>query len=248
MEDSFDKLKFKLNDKISECETLLEEKDKLDKKKSGKEVYMLAKINTKIENLIKEIENDIIELEKELKSQKKKKKYTDIETKDKIMDLLKDKIKILKNKYNGEEIDEEELIDNRTALEKLDNILKEKYNNDENSEGRELYEEEKQQIDEWKREKDKQDEMLDQLGHAVKNLGNEAKVAESANEEINKRTKKLSKKMDKAGEKVKGQTDRLTDLVTKIRSSDKICCDIVLILILLGLICVLYSVIRHKFK
>ena len=83
---------------------------------------MLEKINTKIENLIKEIENDIIELEKELKSQKKKKKYTDIETKDKIMDLLKDKIKILKNKYNGEEIDEEELIDNRTALEKLDHI------------------------------------------------------------------------------------------------------------------------------
>ena len=209
---------------------------------------MLAKINTKIENLIKEIENDIIELEKELKSQKKKKKYTDIETKDKIMDLLKDKIKILKNKYNGEEIDEEELIDNRTALEKLDHILKEKYNNEENSEGRELYDEEKEQIDEWNREKDKQDEMLEQLGNAVKNLGNEAKIAESANEEINKKTKKLSKKMEKTGEKVKGQTDRLIDLVTKIRSSDKICCDIVLILILLGLICVLYSVIRHKFK
>ena len=90
--------------------------------------------------------------------------------------------------------------------------------------------------------------MLDQLGNAVKNLGNEAKIAESANEEINKKTKKLSKKMEKTGEKVKGQTDRLTDLVIKIRSSDRICCDIVLILILLGLICVLYSVIRHKFK
>ena len=59
---------------------------------------MLHKINNKIENLIKEIEIDIVELEKELKSQKKKKKFTDIETKDKIMKLLKDKIKILKNK------------------------------------------------------------------------------------------------------------------------------------------------------
>ena len=209
---------------------------------------MLHKINNKIENLIKEIEIDIVELEKELKSQKKKKKFTDIETKDKIMKLLKDKIKILKNKYNGEEINEEEFNDNRTALEQLDIILREKHNNDENSEGRELYEEEKEKMDEWNNKIGQQNENLEELGKAVKELGNEAKNAGKANEDIKKRTNKLDKKIDHAHEKVKGQTERLTDLVNKIRSSDKICCDIILILILLGLICVLYSIIKHKFK
>ena len=209
---------------------------------------MLHKINNKIENLIREIEIDIVELEKELKSQKKKKKFTDIETKDKIMKLLKEKIKILKNKYNGEEIDEEEFNDNRTALEQLDIILREKHNNDENSEGRELYEEEKEKMDEWNNKIGQQNENLEELGKTVKELGNEAKNAGKANEEIKKRTNKLDKKFDHAHEKVKGQTERLTDLVNKIRSSDKICCDIILILILLGLICVLYSIIKHKLK
>ena len=53
--------------------------------------------------------------------------------------------------------------------------------------------------------------------------------------------------MDKTSKKVKTQNDKLKDLVEQIRSSDKICCDLILILILLGLICVLYSVIKHKF-
>ena len=34
-------------------------------------------------------------------------------------------------------------------------------------------------------------------------------------------------------------------MLNKIRTSDKICCDIVLILIVIGLICVLYSVITR---
>ena len=47
--------------------------------------------------------------------------------------------------------------------------------------------------------------------------------------------------------KVQTQNERVKDLLNKIRTSDKICCDIVLILIVIGLICVLYSVIKHKY-
>lgn len=243
-------MKYKLNDKISKCEALLEEKDQYeDPPKTGKDVATVAKIKNKIENLLEEIQKDIIDLEKELKSQKKKrKKFTDIETKEQILELLKEKIKILKNKYNGEEINEEEVVDNRTALEQLEQKLKEKQDQGGDSEGRELYDEEKEKIDQWKNQVNEQNEMLDELGNVVKELGNEARMAGEANEEINRRTKKLGKNIDKTQNKVKTQNERLNDLVNKIRSSDKICCDIVLILILLGLICVLYSVIKHKFK
>lgn len=243
-------MKYKLNDKISKCEALLEEKDQYeDPPKTGKEVATLAKIKNKIENLLEEMEQDIVDLEKELKSQKKKrKKFTDIETKDQILELLKDKIKILKNKYSGEEIDEEEVVDNRTALEQLEQKLKEKQEQGGDSEGRELYEEEKEKVEQWKSQVNEQNEMLDELGNVVRELGHEARMAGEANEEINRKTKKLGKNIDKTQNKVKTQNERLTDLVNKIRSSDKICCDIVLILILFGLICVLYSVIKHKFK
>ena len=54
-------------------------------------------------------------------------------------------------------------------------------------------------------------------------------------------------KIKKTTVKVQTQNERVKDLLNKIRTSDKICCDIVLILIVIGLICVLYSVIKHKY-
>ena len=65
------------------------------------------------------MDQELIELKKELKAQNKNsKKYKDLQNKEKIMDLLEKKFKILKSKYGGEEIDDDEIKDNRTALEK----------------------------------------------------------------------------------------------------------------------------------
>ena len=250
VKDKFDKLKFELNDKISKCEVLLEEKERIEPK-NGKEVIKLKKIDDKINDLIIEIDKDINELEKEYKAQKNKsRKYENLETKEKIMELLKDKIKILKRKINGEEINEEDYSENKTALEQLDDLLKKKKDSGdgENSEGRELYDEEKNAMDEWKKKREEQDEQLDDLGKVIGDLGNEAIKVGQGIADINKKIKPLSVKIDGVGEKIKTQNERLSDLVNKIRKSDKICCDIILILIFLGLICVLYSIIKHKYK
>lgn len=225
----------------------MEEKDKLVDATEGKEIFKRKKIEEKIDKLLLEIDIDLSDLEKEYKAQtKKKNKYTDLETKEKILELLKEKVKIIKNKYNGEEV-EEELIDNQTALEKLENILEKRKEMGENSDERELYEEENDKIEDWKARVKDQDEMLDEVGEGVKNIKNEAERAGEGISNINKKVKKTQKKMDKTSKKVKTQNDKLKDLVEQIRSSDKICCDLILILILLGLICVLYSVIKHKF-
>ena len=225
----------------------MEEKDKLVDATEGKEIFKRKKIEEKIDKLLLEINIDLSDLEKEYKAQtKKKNKYTDLETKEKILELLKEKVKILKNKYNGEEV-EEELIDNQTALEKLENILEKRKEMGENSDERELYEEENDKIEDWKARVKDQDEMLDEVEEGVKNIKNEAERAGEGISNINKKVKKTQKKMDKTSKKVKTQNDKLKDLVEQIRSSDKICCDLILILILLGLICVLYSVIKHKF-
>lgn len=155
----------------------MEEKDKLVDATEGKEIFKRKKIEEKIDKLLLEIDIDLSDLEKEYKAQtKKKNKYTDLETKEKILELLKEKVKIIKNKYNGEEV-EEELIDNQTALEKLENILEKRKEMGENSDERELYEEENDKIEDWKARVKDQDEMLDEVNEGVKNIKNEAERA-----------------------------------------------------------------------
>ena len=56
-------------------------------------------------------------------------------------------------------------------------------------------------------------------------------MAEEGIDNIQKRFKKANKKVDKTNIKVTTQTQRIKDLTRKLRSSDKLCCDIILIFI-----------------
>lgn len=103
-------------------------------------------------------------------------------------------------------------------------------------------------MDEWGERVENQNEVLDEIAQGINELKYEGKMAGQGINDINKKVKATGKKIDKTQKRVKTQNERLTELVNKIRTSDKICCDIVLVLILLGLICVLYSIIKHKYK
>ena len=248
MKDSFDRLKFKLNEKIKKCESLLDENDKLYDATSGKEIYKRKKLEKDIENLLDSIQSDIKDLDLELKAQRKKpKKYKNIDTKEEIMDLLKQKMKLLRYRYDKMDIKEEEVQENKTALEKLENILEERKNKENNYPDRELYEEEEEKMNEWKNRIKKQDEQLDYVHQGVKALKYELQQAGEGIDDINRKAKKTHKKMSKTHKKVVTQTQKIKDLVNKVRSSDKVCCDIILIMILLGLIGVLISIIKQKY-
>ena len=245
VKDTFNKAKFRLSENISKCEALIEEKNKL-KGEEKKIIYTKNKIKMRIEELIKEIDEGILNLEKELKSQEKKKnKFYDLKEKREIYNLFIQKIKLLKSKYNGEYIDEDEINDNRTALEKVENLINEEKNSMDIQ--RDMYDEEIQKIDEWKKREEVQDSALEEIREGVKELGREAKNAGEGIKEVGIKVKKINPKVIKLENRMKGQTERLKELINKIRSSDKICCDIALILILFGLICVLYSIIKNKY-
>ena len=128
----------------------------------------------------------------------------------------------------------------------MDDFLK-RSNFGENSELRELFEEEKNKIDEWKGRVQIQDQKLDEIRKALHELKGEAEKAGGAIKEIGIRVEGTGGEIIKTGQKLQTQNERVKDLLYKIRSSDKICCDIVLVLILIGLICVLYSIIKHKY-
>jgi DNA anti-recombination protein RmuC len=92
-----------------------------------------------------------------------------------------------------------------------------------------------------------QDDKLKDIRKGIQAIKIEAEKAGERLKEIGKKVKQNEDHIDKTGKKLETQNERVKDFINKIRSSDKICCDIVLILILIGLVCVLYSIIKHKY-
>ena len=161
---------------------------------------------------------------------------------------------MLRYRFDNNEVKEEEIEENKTALEKLEALLESKKNKENKNVDRELYDEEIDKMNEWKDRVKKQDEELDVVHEGVKALKHELIEAGEGMDEINRKVKKTNKKMkkttkkvDKSHTKVTTQTQRIKDLTNKLRSSDKLCCDIILIMILLGLIGVLYGIIKQKY-
>ena len=127
----------------------------------------------------------------------------------------------------------------------MNDILKKK--NNEKYKERELYVEEKEKIEEWKKEEEEQNKDLDEILCSIKILKEEAKKTGEG-------IQLLGEKVDDAGKiggkviiKIETQNMKLKKLINEIRSNDKICFDIILIIIIFGLICILYSIIKRKF-
>ena len=245
VKDSFDKLRFKINENLKEVQTLLFERDKILSSSNPKDIFNKKKLETKIENSLSDIEKGLKDLDIELKAQKRKKgKYGDITQKEEIKKLMDEKFNFLRNKYNGMEIDDQKIEDNRNNMEKLEELLKNREENKE--EEREMYEEEKEQIDEWNKRVAEQDKDLEDVGKAVKQLKNEVHLANENISKTHQKVKKLTKHTDKTTQKIVSQNKKLKDLLNKIRSTDKFCVDVALFLILIGLVGVLYKIIKSK--
>ena len=245
MKDKFIRLKYQLSEKLSKFEAFLALKKKYEESDEAKDIMAKKIVETKLEDLYTDIQKDKEALEKELKAQGKKDNVYDLDQKKKIFQLLKEKIEILEKKYKGEDY-EEELNNNKKNIEQLDNFLK-KSKVKENSDLRELYKEEKDKIDEWKGIVKKQDEELEEIRKGVIQIKEEALKAGDAIKDIGKRGKILDGHMIGTGNNIQTQNERVKELLNKIRSSNKICVYITLILILFGLISVLYSIIKHKY-
>ena len=232
---------------MKKCEVLLSERSKLKDATSGKKIMERKKIENNINSLLEDIRLDIKEMEKELKHQRKDpKKFPDVETKSEILNLLVKKKEILKSKYEDAEYNEDEYSQNEEKIQTLEQFLN-KNNSNSNVVGRELYEEEENKIGMWKNRVKEQDEQLDEIHIGVGQLKNEAKIAGKMINDIGKKVGKVSKHVDNTHKSVNSQNSRLKELIAKFRSADKYCCDIILILIFIGLVCTLYSIIKHKF-
>ena len=152
----------------------------------------------------------------------------------------------MKSKYEDNDFDEDEYDQNENQIQTLETFLNSNQNVGDNVE-RGIYEEEENKIEEWNNRIKKQDEQLDEIHKGVGKLKKEAGMAGVGINKIGDKVKNLNKHTDKTQKSLNSQNARLKDLVNKIRRPDKYCCDIILILIVIGLLCTLYSVVKHKY-
>ena len=211
-----------------------------------KEIMQRKIMEQKAENILSSVSSKLKNLDMELTAQKKKKENNNIESKKEIVKLLNERYSLLRNRFDGLPIQEKEIEDNRTNMEKLDELLKQREGRD-NVPERELYQEEKDKMEEWKKEVNQQNIELEEIHHGVKEIKNQAKLAGEAIKNVGAKVKSLDKHTDKTGAALDSQNKKLKDLLNKIRTSDRFCVDLILFLILLGLIAVLYCIIKNKF-
>jgi chromosome segregation ATPase len=243
VKDGFERLRFQINDELKTVETLLQERDKILTSTVPKEIFQRKKLEGNLENKLDQIEEMLKKLNIELKAQKNKTgKYGDFTQKENYVTLIEQKYQLFRSKLDGMEIDDKQIEENKDKMEQLEEIIA----NDEGrtaQEERELYEEEKAKMQEWKEELARQDEDLDEIHNVVLQIKDESKSAGQNIARTNKKVKQLSKKTSQTTKHVNEQNKKLKDLISKLRGGNKICVDIILILVAIGLIAVIYNLI-----
>ena len=235
-------MKYKISQNLSKAEALKNEVDKLANDMDPKKIKQKMEAESKIESLFDEIKRDLNTMKIDLKSKKKSKNYSkDFEEKEKMYKLLDERFRLIKDAENGVAV-KEEIKNNKQQIAHLEEVLKERQDVPE----REIDEGEKEKIQEWKSRVKQQDAYLDAIEEDVIAIGREDKKAEGTIDDIGRNVQKVSKHVDKTTSEVKSKNEQLKDVLDKIRSGDKCCVTLIMILILFGLIVVLYSIIKKK--
>lgn len=98
------------------------------------------------------------------------------------------------------------------------------------------------QIDERDADFDRQ---LDEIGEGIQDL---AEIAQMQGEEVSHQTQMLEKlhtKIDAANERLAGVNTRMKDTLEQVgRSSDKLCVDIMCIVLMIGFLAVIYRFVK----
>ncbi len=246
IKDGFERLRFQINDELKAVETLLNERDKILTSTVPKEIFQRKKIESNLETKLDTVEEMLKNLNIELKANKNKTgKYGDFTQKENYVGILEKKYQLFRSKLDGMEIDQQQIQETKDKMEQLEEIIA----NEEGrtaQEERELYEEEKAKMQEWKKEVARQDEDLEEIHDIVKQIKDENKLASENIAKTHKKVKQVTKNTIQTTKHVNQQNKKLKDLIGKLRGGNKICLDIILILIGLGLIAALYYIIKSR--
>ncbi len=132
---------------------------------------------------------------------------------------------------------------NKMDIENFDRMLEDKKGQ---GPEREMYQEEKDKIDQWKNEIKDQDKVLEEVAVDVKKMKLNVKDIEKGIDKITKNIDKTSKMADKSLTALEKSNKKLKEILEKVGGPANFCVDVVLIFVCLGLITVLYNLIKNS--
>lgn len=243
--DEFEKIRYDVNQKFVEIETFLNQRDEI-KGSNPRDILLKTQLQEKIDQRLDYVRTKIDQLGTTLSSQKKnKKKFPDVQYKQDALTLIEDRVILLRNKNDGLSVEDKEMTDNRTHLEQLDDLLIKRaaYAPPD----REMYEEEHAIEKDWKNRVQVQDDRLAGVGVNLKIVKKGVEDIAEGLDRVDKATGKTDKMASATETQLKTTNAKLKDLLGKLRSGDRICIDIILVCVCLGLIAILYNIIQSKF-
>jgi hypothetical protein len=111
---------------------------------------------------------------------------------------------------------------------------------------REMYQEEKDKLEEWKRVEAEQNDKLKDIHVGVKQMKVNAKEIGKAIDATAKNIDKTSAMAGKTEKNIEKSNKQLKEILDKVGGASNFCVDIILICVCLGLIAVLYNLIKNS--
>lgn len=108
----------------------------------------------------------------------------------------------------------------------------------------ELLDVEKEAVSRWKNMDKKIDEYADRIGENVLELKSRALNINNVLERHEEKLENLDEVVDLVNSEMETTTKRLKKLIIKVRSGDKFCLTLCLLIVLIGLIVVAYNIIK----
>jgi len=247
--DRFQELKIQISQRVDDLKVMQGEiADIKNQNSQNKDARERIRMESDHRKMISAIETDIKEMDDMNKAEIKKKrsKYTkaDLEIRSGEIADLRRKIEDMKEFARRGFTGQREGLSRANLVDMKDSEL---FNNPNKSSEprapREVITDEQQQSMERIKAKDQEiDKALDNVGRGVDMLKELAIQAGQEAKEQNKLLDRLEDQMEVVGDKMVSVNDQLKTTLEAVRSSDKLCMDILCILIMLGLIYVLYKV------
>jgi small-conductance mechanosensitive channel len=125
----------------------------------------------------------------------------------------------------------------------LDKVLEDRKNQ---APKREMYQEEKDKIDNWKNDIKIQDKQLEDVAVDVKKMKLNVKDIEKGIDKIGRNIDKTNNMAGKSQTALEKSNKKLKEILEKVGGPANFCVDIVLICVCLGLIAVLYNLIKNQ--
>ena len=109
-----------------------------------------------------------------------------------------------------------------------------------------MYQDEKDKIDQWKTDIKEQDKQLEDVAVDVKKLKINTKDIERGIEKVGKNVSKTNNMAGKTETNLEKSNKKLKEILEKVGGPTNFCVDIVLVCVCLGLIAVLYNLIKNQ--